>query len=271
MPRKNNNKKQRQSSNKPAQRQESRTEQVSTSNPFTVYIDEGELAQIKRWVEIKDNIETGGDLFGLWMDSRTAVVQFVLGPGKNCSRTTVSFFQDVEYLREAGQYLTQKHGLCNIGQWHSHHRLRLARPSGGDEHTVWSNMPNLGLQRYIVFIATIDGHGKNLKVNIRPFLFEIQASGKKKPVENGTLNVLKGKGSPFRRNKVIVDHIKNGQEVYPGQNKDDESSNKISSSKKKGARLYTSEKEIWLSKIFTVHFTIVPLHFTYLVKANYYL
>ena len=134
-------------------------------------------------------------------------------------------------------------------------------------------MPNLGLQRYIVFIATIDGHGKNLKVKVRPYLFGIQASGKKKPVENGTLNVLEEKGSPFRRNKVIVDHIKNGQEIYPGQNKDDESSNKTSSGKKKGARLYTSEKKIWLKNSSRVHLTPVPLHFTFLVilvKANYY-
>ena len=53
----------------------------------------GERHQIRDWVLKYENLETGGDLFGLWLDAKTAVVQFVLGPGENCSRTTTSFFQ----------------------------------------------------------------------------------------------------------------------------------------------------------------------------------
>jgi hypothetical protein len=141
MPRKNrNNKNQGQSPNKTHQRQESNRAELHSRPEFTVYIDEDERAQIEKWVALKDNIETGGDLFGLWVNSYTAVVQFVLGPGQNCKRTAVSFYQDIEYLREAGNYLTQQHGLCNIGQWHSHHRLSLTRPSGGDENTVWGTL-----------------------------------------------------------------------------------------------------------------------------------
>ena len=256
MTRGNNSKKQRRRSNQAAQRQESRADQGGTSK-FTVYIDEGEEAQIKRWVEIKDNIETGGDLFGLWVDSHTAVVQFVLGPGKNCSRTSTSFFQDVEYLREAGRYLTQKHGLCNIGQWHSHHRLRLTRPSGGDEHTVWSNMPNLGLNRYIVFIATINGYGKNFTVKINPYLFEIQASGEQKPVADGTLKVLKGQMSPFCRNKMIFDFIESGREVYPGQDQDVEISEKPASKSKKENDCYISKLNLRL-KFPRIYVTFIP-------------
>ena len=36
---------------------------------FTVYLYEGERAQIEKWVKIKENIETGGDLFGLWVNN----------------------------------------------------------------------------------------------------------------------------------------------------------------------------------------------------------
>ncbi len=60
---------------------------------FKVYINEGERDQIYNWVWKYTDIETGGDLFGLWIDDQTAVVQFVLGPGKRSYRTTTSFFQ----------------------------------------------------------------------------------------------------------------------------------------------------------------------------------
>ena len=73
------------------------------------------------------------------------MVQFVLGPGKDCRRTTTSFFQDISYLQDAGSYFTKQHGLCNIGQWHSHHKIPLFEPSAGDHNTVWNNMPTLGI------------------------------------------------------------------------------------------------------------------------------
>ena len=60
---------------------------------FKVYINRGEQRQIQDWVVRHENIETGGDLFGLWLDDQTAVVQFVIGPGKSSERTTTSFFQ----------------------------------------------------------------------------------------------------------------------------------------------------------------------------------
>ena len=72
----------------------------------TVFIYEQELDFLKWLVLQKREIETGGDLFGLWQDERTAVVQLILGPGEKCRRTTTSFHQDVKYLRNVG-------GLCS--------------------------------------------------------------------------------------------------------------------------------------------------------------
>ena len=193
---------------------------------FTVYINEGEKHQIHEWVKRWPNTETGGDLFGAWIDDHTAVVQFVLGPGNNCHRTGASFYQDVDYLRDAGSFLTQQHGLCNIGQWHSHHQLGLTRPSGGDENTVWSNMPKLGLNRYIVFIATITGGSRSyysyghyydgssnegLKVSVNPYLFEIK-HGRRMDVLHGSFEFMKC-NSPFRLNEAITDTVQIGAEV----------------------------------------------------------
>ena len=51
--------------------------------------------------------------------------------------------------------LTSSQGLCNIGEWHSHHRLGLAKPSHGDQNTVWKHLPTIAGGRFIVFIANI--------------------------------------------------------------------------------------------------------------------
>ena len=173
---------------------------------FEVYINEGEMYQINQWVFKHKNIETGGDLFGLWLDDHTAVVQFVLGPGKNCRRTTTSFFQDVQYLQEAGSYLTDKHGLCNIGQWHSHHRINLPKPSHGDENTVWGNMPVLGLNRYIVFIANITH-----KVTVNCFLFHYK--DRKRLLTKGQFKYLHG-NSPLRLNGMVLQNTFDGLESF---------------------------------------------------------
>ena len=166
---------------------------------FKVYIYEGELEYIKRLVLQRYQIETGGDLFGLWLDAHNVVVQFVLGPGQKCRRSSTSFYQDVDYLESVGNYITKNQGLCNIGQWHSHHRLDLPRPSSGDENTVWNNMPHLGMERYVVFIATIKDSGftKMDKVNVNCFLFEIE-NETKLPVLEGEICVLTTNVSPVR-------------------------------------------------------------------------
>ena len=189
---------------------------------LTVFINEGEIQKIRKWVLLKNNIETGGDLFGLWIDKHTAVVQFVLGPGEKCRRTRVSFYQDVEYLEKAGTYLTKNYGLCNIGQWHSHHRLGLPYPSHGDENTVWGNLPNLGLSRYIVFIATIESFQRNLQVNVNCFLFETE-DGLQLPVLKGKIKSL-GNSSPFRLNALISREMEKDAEPEEVQEKTERTS-----------------------------------------------
>ena len=114
----------------------------------------------------------------------------------------------MDYLREAGTYLTEKHGLCNIGQWHSHHRINLFEPSAGDEDTVWSNMPKLGLDRYIVFIANIIGIDN---VTIECFLFQTNTSTPR--VKHGKIRDLHG-NSPLRLNETILQHIHRRAESF---------------------------------------------------------
>ena len=179
------------------------------SRDFKIFINEGEMDEIKNWTLMKDDIQTGGELFGLWIDKHTAVVQFVLGPGQYCRRSPVSFFQDTKYLERAGTFLTKNHGLCNIGQWHSHHRLSLNKPSREDKHTVWGKMANLYLNRYIAFIANI---ASTNEASVNCFLFEIQ-SGERLPVLQGNFDEL-AENSPFRDDKNVLRSVLQEQERW---------------------------------------------------------
>ena len=169
---------------------------------FEVVIYEADYKELCAHVLRKPNIETGGDLFGLWAGEHKAVIGFTLGPGKGCKRTSTSFYQDVRYLEEVGSYLTQNEGVCHIGEWHSHHQLGLARPSGGDENTVWNNMPTYKLSRFVIFIANIEASRHSYKVNIGCFLFEIDSKGNQLPVLQGKFKILHSE-NPFSRKKGV--------------------------------------------------------------------
>ena len=178
---------------------------------FTVAIYANEYRQICAWVLKNQTLETGGDLFGLWADDRTAVIQLVLGPGENCRRATHSFYQDVDYLEKIGSDLTGKEALCHIGEWHSHHTIGLTRPSGGDEGTVWRNMPNYGLNRFILFIANIGSRSPS-EVSVGCFLFEFErGSNRKLPVLQGSFELMPDE-SPFRSIARCVSVLKKGAE-----------------------------------------------------------
>lgn len=181
-------------------------------------IYEQDYKELCAWVLKKPNIETGGDLFGLWADKHTAVIQLVLGPGERCTRTTASFYQDIDYLRRVGSYLTENEGVCHIGEWHSHHQLGLARPSGGDENTVWNNMPTYNLKRFVIFIANIQSSKQNYKVNVGCFLFEIDDQGKH-------MDVLPGKFTILQRTSPLLGKKEVSKQRNEGAEKDDQ--NKI--------------------------------------------
>ena len=182
---------------------------------FNVVIYENDYKELCAWVLRKPHIETGGDLFGLWANKYSAVIQLVLGPGKGCRRTPTSFYQDVTYLEKVGMHLTQKEGICHIGEWHSHHQLGLARPSGGDENTVWNNMPTYNLTRFVIFIANINHSGQSYSVNVGCFLFEIDSDGKQLPVLPGKFKML-NQESPFYGKYEVNKNKEDGEEDKKG-------------------------------------------------------
>jgi len=102
----------------------------------TAMIYQGELDYISRCILDYPNIETGGQLFGFWTAAGTPVVLYAIGPGPRANHQVAFFNQDIEYLTRIGSILTTKFGLQHIGEWHSHHQLGLAQPSGHDAATL---------------------------------------------------------------------------------------------------------------------------------------
>jgi hypothetical protein len=113
-----------------------------------------EIDVLSRFILDYPHIETGGQLFGYWTYDGKPVVLFVLGPGINAGHYNTFFMQDIPYLKECAKLLKQKYGLDHVGEWHSHHQLGLARPSGHDANNVATNMRKLGYEKFLLCVGT---------------------------------------------------------------------------------------------------------------------
>ena len=168
---------------------------------------EKDIEMVQKLVLRYPDVETGGDLFGLWTTEGDAVLHIVLGPGRNCSRTDVSFNQDIPYLQRNGELLTENYMLGHIGEWHSHHQLRLFKPSQGDSSTVIRHFPRGAVYGFLLIIANIVAPDK---VKLSPYLY----------TENSTFSYSrKGEVIPLQAQNVfkelrdIQNTIKEGRET----------------------------------------------------------
>ena len=118
-----------------------------------VIIYRSELDFVSRCILDRPNIETGGQLFGFWTNKGIPVVLFAIGPGPKANHQVTFFNQDVQYLVSVGNILVRKYGLQHIGEWHSHHQLGLAHPSGHDASTMVNNIKRSNLGRFLLSIG----------------------------------------------------------------------------------------------------------------------
>lgn len=137
-----------------------------------IRIHEGELHRLIRLVMDYPDLETGGQLFGFWLDDGTPVVQYVLGPGKNANHSFAFFNQDIAYLCHVGEVLTRKYGLQHIGEWHSHHKLGLSEPSAHDAKTIFKGLKSETRKRMLLVIATIESG----KVSLSGYNFAVDCA-----------------------------------------------------------------------------------------------
>ena len=169
-----------------------------------VYFYKNDYNRVCEEIYHHQHIETGGNLFGLWTTKGNIVVHAVLGPGKKCKRTDVSFHQDIEYMSQVGTFLNTNFMLCHIGEWHSHHQLRLNEPSAGDERTVRQNYPK-GVKKFLVIIGNIVGKDR---VILSPYFFSENGN----ICEKGEFKVLDNTDSPYTTDSMIVGKMNEGAE-----------------------------------------------------------
>jgi len=121
----------------------------------TAGIYRSEFERVLKAIAASPDIETGGELFGFYRDDGTPVVCYAIGPGPRANHQRAFFNQDLDYLVKVGAVLCERHGLEHIGEWHSHHRLGLARPSGHDAETVANGIRSRGRRRFILCVGNI--------------------------------------------------------------------------------------------------------------------
>lgn len=125
-------------------------------------IFKSELDYISRCILDYPSIETGGQLFGFYTEFGVPVVLYAIGPGRNANHQVAFFNQDIEYLTRIGAELTNYFGLHHIGEWHSHHQLGLARPSGHDASTMVNTIQEKNLGKFLLCIGNCDGKSTTL-------------------------------------------------------------------------------------------------------------
>jgi transcriptional regulator with XRE-family HTH domain len=116
------------------------------------------------------SIETGGDLFGRWNEAPIILLATKAGP--NAERNNAHFRLDVEYLRQLSETLATDWALRYFGDWHSHHRLGLSSPSGGDQKRIHSIAGRNQFTAMAEIIVTLEDTRGEPIVRIHPWLYD---------------------------------------------------------------------------------------------------
>ena len=135
------------------------------ANEAIIY--KSELEYIKKCILEYPHIETGGQLFGFWTPQGRPVVLYAIGPGPRAGHHNTFFEQDIDYLNLVGNAIVKTFGLCHIGEWHSHHQLGLAQPSGYDASNIQNNVDRFKLNHFLLCI----GNCIDRETTLNPFMF----------------------------------------------------------------------------------------------------
>lgn len=130
-----------------------------------------EIDYISQCILDYQNIETGGQLFGFVTEYGVPVVCYAIGPGRNANHQSTFFNQDTQYLQSVYNELNRRYQLQYIGEWHSHHQLGLARPSGHDAQTIIRGIQRQHLRHFLLCI----GNCSRGRSTLNAFTFHLEA------------------------------------------------------------------------------------------------
>lgn len=143
------------------------------------------------------SIETGGDLFGRWHDLPAVLLATKAGPA--AERNHAHFRLDVDYLRELSEIMATDWALRYFGDWHSHHRLGLSAPSGGDRRRIASIAGRNQFTNMTEIIVTLDDSRGEPLIRIHPWIYDL--SGEQNEPSPLRVTVLPGL-SPIRQTLI---------------------------------------------------------------------
>ena len=137
------------------------------------FIYKSEMDYISRCILDRPNIETGGQLFGFLTEDGAPVVCYAIGPGPRANHQVAFFNQDEVYLQGIYNAINRRYGLRYIGEWHSHHQMGLAKPSGHDASTVVRGMRRLHVMHFLLCIGNCD---RSMHSTLNAFTFHSNAT-----------------------------------------------------------------------------------------------
>jgi len=165
------------------------------SNSFWIF--ESELKAIAFESSEYDNLETGGDLYGLWSAWGEPVIYLALGSGPNASKKHSEYEMDIEYMKECERVLQANHGIHYLGDWHSHHNLMLHKPSLGDQRRIQSLLRKNSINNMAEIIVTHILPEKGKRERINAFTYK----GSK--MNHSKIRLLESKISPIRESIML--------------------------------------------------------------------
>lgn len=173
-----------------------------------IRIFESEIDQIIEATAGSPDLETGGELLGLWShaDMPTVMLAGVTvmlagSPGPDSKRGTTWFEQDPAAHMNLERLAWERYGVQVVGLWHSHHQLGLHELSAGDVRRTQGYSRRHKRSHYSEILAFLPEHQaswyksrRDPEVGLRPYLYQDAASGR--AMATG-LEVLPGE-SPLR-------------------------------------------------------------------------
>ncbi len=138
--------------------------------PSAAMIYGSELKAVQGHVLRYPDLETGGSLYGWYSETGLPIIALATGPGKKAMHEATRFHADENYSMAIGLRMIN-HGLQHIGEWHSHHVLGLAQPSGIDCNAMQTSVSGSPTRRFLCGIANITDDGVTLNL----FFFSAEA------------------------------------------------------------------------------------------------
>ena len=101
-------------------------------------------------------VETGGELYGLFSHGLRPVIMFATPPGPEAIHNIAHFRQDLNFLHRYNSYLIKNYGIQYDGTWHSHHNLGIKGPSKGDINSAHSVSVRNGYRQMCQLVLTFE-------------------------------------------------------------------------------------------------------------------